>query len=91
MVDAVPSRVRKGSEQLPAVAVEQLVVRVARAVGQVIPRQQMELRFGQVAIGPPAHLFMAQKTSSHQVSPSTTHSLLIGASDADYLRWRIRC
>ena len=63
MVDAVPSRVRKGSEQLPAVAVEQLVVRVARAVGQVIPRQQMELRFGQVAIVPPAHLSTEQKTS----------------------------
>ena len=69
MVDAVPSRVRKGSEQLPAVAVEQLVVRVARAMGQVIPRQQMELRFGQVTIGPPAHLFTAQMARVTQGFP----------------------
>ena len=58
MVDAAPSRVREGSQQLPALAVEQLVVGMARAVGQVFPK--MELRFGQVDIGPSASVHGAQ-------------------------------
>ena len=60
MVDAAPSRVSEGSQQLPALAVEQLVVGMARAVGQVFPRQQMELRFGQVDIGPSASVHGAK-------------------------------
>ena len=86
MVDAVSSRVTGGSQQLPALAVEQLVVGMARAVGQVFPRQQVELRFGQVAIGPPAHLSTVEGPVPRQVSPSPTRSLLSGASDADYYR-----
>ena len=76
MVGAPPSRVGEGSQQLPALAVERLVVGMARAVAQAV---------GQVDIGPFEFAHGAQDQRHDEVSLPTL-SILSGASDADFYR-----
>ena len=66
MVGASPLR---GSEsgQLPAAAIEQLALGMARALGQLNTRQRMELQFGRMDVGPSAfvHDVQDQHTRAH--------------------------
>ena len=50
MAVAAPSRVGKGSINPPAMAVEQLMVRLARRMGRALPGQLVGARCGQVAV-----------------------------------------
>ena len=53
MADASPLRGSEGGH-LPVVGIEQLALCMARAMGQLITRQRMELQLGQVEVGPSA-------------------------------------
>ena len=70
MVGASPLRGSEGG-QLPAVGIEQLTLGMARATGQLITRQRMELQLGQVDVGPPASVHDAQdqRTRALWVNP----------------------
>ena len=59
MADASPHRGSEGG-RLPVAGIVQLALRVARAMGQLITRQRMELQLGQVEVGPSASVQDAQ-------------------------------
>ena len=59
MVGALPLRGSEGG-QPPVVGIEQLALDMARAMGQLITRQWMELPLGQVEVGPSASVHDAQ-------------------------------
>ena len=50
MADASPHRGSEGG-RLPVAGIVQLALRMARAMGQLITRQRVELQLGQVEVG----------------------------------------
>ena len=59
MADASPLRGSEGG-RLPVAGIAQLALCMARAMGQLITRQRMELQLGQVEVGPSASVQDAQ-------------------------------
>ena len=81
MVGASPFRGSEGG-QLPVVAIEQLALEMARAMGQLIARQRMELQFGQVDVGSSASVHDAQDRHTRAHPCQFVPILYTGASDA---------